>query len=113
MSRTHMTIAQVNDFFRKAILTNGVTRGKCVLTQGIATLDSEQQVTIIERVQTFSDFTPDNDPYGEHDFGTVQVAGVGKIYWRIDYYADETMQAGAEDIIKAYRVLTIMLADEY
>ena len=32
---------------------------------------------------------------------------------RSDYYADEKVDAGAEDIKNAYRVLIIMLAEDY
>ena len=107
------TIAQVNDFFRRAILTNPVRGGKCVVTQGVNALDPDTKKAILAKVRTFANFTQDNDPYGEHEFGAFEVAGVGKVFWKIDYYSDDTMQYGAEDIIKAYRVLTIMLASEY
>jgi len=33
----------------------------------------------------FDSFTPDNDPYGEHDFGTIDWQEE-KIFWKIDYY---------------------------
>ena len=56
-------------------------------------------------------FNEDNDPWGEHDFGAFEVAGVGKVNWRIDDYEDET--DGAENKLKGYPVLTIMLAEDY
>ena len=36
-----------------------------------------------------------------------------KVYWKIDYYEDASMEYGAEDKINCYRVLVILLADEY
>ena len=46
-------------------------------------------------MRTFTDFTPDNDPYGEHDFGSFELAN-HKFFWKIDYY-DKTMTYGSED----------------
>ena len=106
-------ISQINDFFRKAILTNPVRGGKCLLTRGVHALDADVQMTILMKVKVFDTFTEDNDPYGEHDFGTIEVAGIGKVFWKIDYFKDATLKCGTEDRVKAYRVLTVMLADEY
>jgi hypothetical protein len=36
---------------------------------------------VIRRVATYSDFTPDNDPHGEHDFGSFEVAGQTFFCW--------------------------------
>jgi hypothetical protein len=66
------------------------------------------------RVQSFSDFNADNDPHGEHDFGSFELADE-KFFWKIDYY-DRDMMFGSEDPAdpeKTTRVLTIMLAEEY
>lgn len=40
-----------------------------ILTKGIFSLPEAQQDEIIQQVRSFDTFTPDNDPYGEHDFG--------------------------------------------
>jgi hypothetical protein len=59
-------------------------------------------------------FSPDNDPYGEHDFGAF-CEGRDRCFWKIDYY-DFTMTAGSPDPTdpqKTTRVLTILLATEY
>lgn len=61
-----------------------------------------------------TDFSEDNDPYGEHDFGSLEL-GDTRMFWKIDYY-DPTLTAGAEDPSDpetCTRVLTIMLAEEY
>ena len=83
-----------------------------MLTCGIAQRDDT--ATIVERVKRFSDFTEDNDPHGEHDFGAFDHAG-DKIFWKIDYY-DRDLQSGSPDPTDpeaTTRVLTIMLAGEY
>jgi hypothetical protein len=84
------------------------------LTTGVDALPSDVKAIVIRRVATFSDFTADNDPHGEHDFGSFSVAG-RKFFFKLDYY-DATMTRGSEDPAdpaKTTRVLTIMLASEY
>lgn len=60
----------------------------------------------------FDTFTEDNDPYGEHDFGSVELEGV-KYFWKIDYY-DEQLEKWSDPLDdRTRRILTIMRADEY
>jgi hypothetical protein len=69
---------------------------------------------VVRRVATFIEFTADNDPHGEHDFGNFSLAG-HKFFWKVDAY-DADMRYASEDPTdptKTARVLTIMLADEY
>lgn len=108
-SRTEQ-IAKLNDLLRATFLT-----GKVVLTEGIASLDDDRRAEALSRVQSFSDFSTDNDPYGERDFGAFEVAGAGRVFWKIDYY-NRTLDGGSDDPTdakKTTRVLTIMLASEY
>ena len=63
-------IAELNDKFRTTLIG-----GKVILTSGIASLPTEQQQEIINKVKTFNIFTEDNDPYGEHDFGCFDCCG--------------------------------------
>ena len=103
-------IAALNDLCRKAM---GVA-GRFFQTTGIAALPPKDQSAIREKVETFDAFTPDNDPYGERDFGAFEHNGE-HIFWKIDYY-DATMTSGSEDPSdpkQTVRVLTIMLASEY
>ena len=88
--------------------------GRVLMTQGIQALPQEVIQKVIDSVKAFDDFTPDNDPHGEHDFGSVRI-GENAIFWKIDYY-DRSMEAGSPDPADpevTTRVLTIMLADEY
>jgi len=84
------------------------------VTAGVDALPSDVKAIVIRTVATFTDFTPDNDPHGEHDFGSFELAGQ-KFFWKIDYY-DAAMEFGSEDPADpavTTRVLTIMLASEY
>ena len=107
---TTTKIAALNDLCRTAM---GVA-GRLFQTQGISALPLADQSAIREKVETFTAFTPDNDPYGERDFGAFDHKGQ-RIFWKIDYY-DTTLTKGSEDPTdpkQTVRVLTIMLASEY
>jgi hypothetical protein len=88
--------------------------GNIVMTSGIAALASDVRAMAIRKVVTFSDFTLDNDPHNEHDFGNFKLAGES-FFWKIDYY-DSTLAFGSDDPSdpeQTTRVLTLMLAEEY
>jgi len=102
-------IRALNDAFRTTM-----TGGRVLMTAGVDALPSDVQAVVLRRVATFSEFTQENDPHGEHDFGNFTLAG-RKFFWKIDYY-DANMEFGSEDpadASKTTRVLTIMLAEEY
>ena len=102
-------IRKLNDRFRTTM-----TGGQVLMTAGVDALPSDVKAMVIRRVATFSDFTADNDPHREHDFGNFEVAG-RKFFFKIDYF-DAKMEFGSEDPAdptKTARVLTIMLASEY
>ena len=88
--------------------------GKIHATTGIAALGTETQAAIIGAVQAFDAFTPDNDPYKEHDFGLIEIADE-RVMFKIDYY-DRSMRLHSPDPSGpkvTVRVMTIMLDDEY
>ena len=63
---------------------------------------------------TFDDFGPENDPFGEHDFFSVEVEG-HKVFVKIEYY-DLAMEYGSPDPtseMQTCRLMTVMLAWEY
>ena len=102
-------IAALNDHARKTF-----RECRVVITQAVAELGKNDVDRILNEVRNYNDFTPINDPFLEHDFGSIQF-GENTIFWKIDYYdldlhmhspdpSDETVTA---------RVLTIMLAEEY
>jgi hypothetical protein len=112
MDRTRK-IRELNDAFRCYPAEGGVP-GRALLTQGICALPLHDQMEIINRVRCFEDFTEDNDPYGEHNFGNFTYAGK-KLFWKIDYYDQNILYASSDpsDPQLTCRVLTIMLAQEY
>ena len=105
-------IALLNDQLRFAMVTS--SRGRVVMTAGVAALPEEDVARVLDRVSRFDEWTKDNDPHGEHDFGNFEVAGI-TYFFKVDYYAPD-MEGGSEDPAdpeKTTRVLTIMRADEY
>ena len=87
---------------------------KWLITQGVSDLGSDAVAEAIRAVRQFTAFTADNDPHGEHDFGSFEVAGE-RLFWKIDYY-DRSLSGGSPDPAAesvTCRVLTIMLVLEY
>ena len=102
-------IRVLNDNFRSTFVG-----GQVVMTAGVNALPIDTKARVLLAVQSFSNFTKDNDPHREHDFGSIEVDGE-TYFWKIDYY-DLAMQLGSEspeDPEQTTRVLTIMRADEY
>ncbi len=102
-------IRLLNDNFRSTFVG-----GQVVMTAGVNALPIDTKARVLLAVQSFSNFTSDNDPHGEHDFGSIEIEGE-TFFWKIDYY-DIAMQFGSEntaDPEQTTRVLTIMRADEY
>ena len=98
-------IARLNDEFRRA-----GPSGDWVATVGALALSDFPG--LMKAVQAFDAFTPDNDPWGEHDFGSV-VWHTEKTYWKIDYY-DQALQYWHDPLAPdCRRILTILLASEY
>ena len=109
------SIAEINDRFRKAVFFRPQPNGKLVFTQGIASLPEDSVKTIFRAVASQTKFDEGNDPHSEHDFGAVDLPAVPKVFWKIDYYASRACEYGAEKPADSstYRVMTIMLAEEY
>jgi len=102
-------IKTLNDNLRKHL--NG---GRVMLTAGINAKSQDDIARILSKVRQFNNFTPDNDPYNEHDSGSFDYKGE-KIFWKIDYY-DKNYQYLSEDPANpdvTNRVMTVMLAIEY
>ena len=102
-------IKTLNDNFRRSFIG-----GRVMLTRGINAKLADDVANILSEVRTFNNFTEDNDPYNEHDFGSFDYKG-DKIFFKIDYY-DENLKYASEnpaDSTKTIRVMTVMLASEY
>lgn len=88
--------------------------GKVKLTFGVLEKFRDSLSDLISAVVNFNNFSEDNDPYGEHDFGSLTLQGE-PIFWKIDYY-DLDMSCGSPDPSDpdvTIRMLTIMMAWEY
>ena len=106
-----LRIRALNDKVRRSLSADHI-----VFTPAVCAQSDEAIKSLLMEVQTFEEFSPDNDPLGEHDFGKVQVCGVNW-FWRIDYYKrGSNLALGSDDpsnVQETERVLTIMRADEY
>ena len=103
------SIRALNDAFRI-----DPRQGRVVMTPEVASLPPADLTGLITAIQTFDDFTTDNDPYGEHDVGAVIIGG-DRYFWKIDYY-DNSLEYGSPDPADpavTRRVMTIMRSDEY
>lgn len=102
-------IREINDAFRKTFVG-----GRVMLTTGVNALSEDDQAAVLTKVRTFEGFDSDNDPYGEHDFVSVEHSGT-RYFAKIDYYEPD-LRHGSDDPAdpsKTVRVMTIMRTDEY
>lgn len=108
------TIQELNDRFRRGDAT---IPGTVAATNGVQALLAEAGKSfeaLASVVRYFDDFSEDNDPHGEHDFGKFYFLDAN-FFWKIDQY-NTTFDGGSEDptdLSKTRRVLTIMLTHEY
>jgi hypothetical protein len=108
------SIRDLNDRLRKG---DPSVPGRMVVTTGVQALlagSARKSSQLIDAIRSFDGFGEDNDPHGEHDFGALDFAG-SRLFWKIDYYAPG-LEFGSEDPSdpqKTFRMLTIMLVEEY
>ena len=102
-------IRTLNDEFRQT-LRGGIV----VFTAAVLALGDQAQAEILKTVAELDRFDPDNDPHGEHDFGTFEFEGQ-RLFFKIDYYdlALYWHSPNPADPEVTTRVLTVMLAEEY
>ena len=107
-------IAELNDALRHDPGTG--KHGRIMMTRGVSELGVPFTMRALAKLKSFDAFTKDNDPYGEHDFGSFTLEG-HKLFWKIDYFEKGSgLMAGAEtpeNCATTDRILTIMLAEEY
>jgi len=109
MTANATRIRALNDEFRQSL-----KGGMAVITPGVAALGPEAVERIVATVMTYNDFCPDNDPYGEHDAGFLDV-GAERIMFKIDYYTKDLQSHSPDPTNPAVtqRVMTLMLMAEY
>jgi hypothetical protein len=103
------TIRALNDAFRRTFVG-----GLVLITAGVEAMPHDQRRSLLAKVRSFEVFGEDNDPHGEHDFGSIDEGGV-RYFWKLDYF-DRATEMGSPDPADpavTTRVLTIMRADEY
>ena len=102
-------ICKLNDQFRSTFLG-----GRVVLTPCIVNCSEVSLPSLLKRIRQFDNFDASNDPYGEHDFGSLEWEGEN-VFWKIDYYDSDLLGGSPDpsDPAVTARVLTVMLASEY
>lgn len=102
-------IRYLNDLLRTTFVS-----GRVMLTAGVRAMDDDDRARLLQAVSAFDAFTLANDPYGEHDFGRVEVGGCG-FFFKIDYYDLDLRYQSPDpaDSTVTARVMTIMREDEY
>ncbi|WP_062228433.1 DUF3768 domain-containing protein [Aureimonas frigidaquae] len=105
----HEVIAALNDQFRQTL------RGGAVfMTASVANISSVRLRRMMEAIRTFEGFCEEQDPYGEHDLGSIKDEDE-RFFWKIDYF-DPSMRFGSQDPANpaiTLRVMTIMRPEEY
>jgi len=101
-------IQMLNDQLRREM-----PHGSVMITRAVAQLGNDKLHEIAAAIQAFEQFGPDNDPWGEHDFGQVEIDGE-MIFWKIDAY-DLNLEFASPDPTEeavTRRILTIMTAGD-
>ena len=120
VSETTARIRDLNDAARKELAAGNIKfvnanfGSALFVTRGVEARGWDFVARALAAVRDFSDFTPENDPYGEHDFGAFNLDGV-KPFWKIDCY-DRVLEYASPDAVdaeKTRRILTVLLAEEY
>ena len=105
-------IAEQNAAFRHQRPGGG--QGKWVYTTAVDDKGGEFVAACMSAVMTYDDFTEENDPYGTHEMGFMEVMGE-KVWWKIDLY-NRAYDAGSPaptSLADTRRVLTILLPSDY
>ena len=102
-------IRALNDELREHLIG-----GLAVITPGVAALGQDAVERIVKTIAVFDDFSHQNDPHEEHDFGSFTAEGE-TLCFKIDYYDKSlTMHSpDSSDPDVTERVITVMLASEY
>lgn len=102
-------IGHFNDELRR-----NLTAGGAFMTLGVAALGPDLAERVFDAITRYNNFCQDSDPYGERNFGSINVEGHA-IFFKIDYFSNDMMHASPDpsDPSVTKRILTIMLAEEY
>jgi hypothetical protein len=109
-------IRELNDTLRmcRDPITALAMNSSIIFTRTVVMLGEAFVNHAFNAVAAFDEFTPDNDPHGEHDMAFLDVDGE-HIFFKVDYY-DREMRNHSDDPSNpesTRRVLTIGLASDY
>lgn len=103
-------IRTLNDQFRR-----DPAQGKVHITDGAVGIIYQLGLqSVLKQIADYAGFDDGNDPYKEHDFGSLAI-GAHKVWWKIDYYGLD-LESGSQDPgdkATTTRVMTIMTPEEY
>ena len=108
------TVARHNEIFRLSMGRNPAVLGRIRASLGVSDFGPDFVLAVLRGVRDFHEFTPENDPWMNRDFGDVTV-GQTKVFWKIDLY-DENYRYGTDDpenLAVTRRELNLFLAEEY
>ena len=109
VDETTLCIRQLNDDLRRTFMG-----GQILMTPGFSDLPNVTKAKALAAIRSFDNFDEGSDPYGEHDFGSVEVDGQ-TVWFKVDCY-DRNLHFGSPDPADpgvTTRVLTILTPDEY
>lgn len=88
--------------------------GRLCISRGVVGLGPEAFAELRAAIAAFADFSKDNDPYDEHDFGVIEFQRE-RFFWKVDCYDTSNTYGSPDpsDPSVTSRILTIMLAGEY
>lgn len=112
MTPNHATIAKLNDLFRKSPFDGELLHGQLYVTAGVNALPNELRQEALDGLMAFDTFTPDNDPWGEHDYGSFTLSNGQKVAFQFSYYADSTCKEAGDGSANCYRALVLMFPEE-
>lgn len=115
-TRATLAIRYQNDQFRAGLASGEGCPfpGTAVVTAGVREMGRTFETAAYLAVAKDTAFNEDNDPYGDHTFGTVTVSGE-RLFWKIDLY-DRALEYGSPEPAnpeRTHRVLTILFPSEY
>ena len=101
-------IARLNDQVRLG------AAGTIMITQGVKRISGFDAAELSALLANYDDFTHENDPHGDRDFGLISYKG-WDVIWKIDSY-DKELKFGSDnpaDPAVTTRILTLLLASEW
>ena len=117
-------IAAQNDVFRRrmgsvvagAFHSGGADlRGRVFATATGAARGRPFVLACLRAIGGVTNFPPEDDPDGLHDFGAVEVEGA-RVWWKIDLYSADRLEWGSEhpdDPARTYRVPTLLFPEDW